>query len=43
LRAGDRIAGPAVLTQKDSTVVVATGEMAEVLASGDISIRGGSA
>jgi N-methylhydantoinase A len=38
LKAGARIAGPAVLTQKDSTVVIAKRETAEVLASGDIRI-----
>jgi N-methylhydantoinase A len=35
---GARIEGPAVITQKDSTIVVAKGEVAEVLPSRDIRI-----
>lgn len=44
LESGAKFAGPAILTQKDSTIVLAPGETAEVLASLDIRITlaGGS-
>ncbi len=38
LAIGDRVPGPAVITQKDSTIVLAPGETAEVLASRDIRV-----
>ncbi|MFO1169968.1 MAG: hydantoinase/oxoprolinase family protein [Hyphomicrobiaceae bacterium] len=40
LAAGTRIDGPAILTQKDSTIIIAPGERARVLASGDIEVSG---
>ena len=45
LRAGDHISGPAIITQKDSTIVVAPKETATALESLDIeiAIAGGSA
>jgi N-methylhydantoinase A len=39
LGAGDRLAGPAIVTQLDATTVVARGWQAEVLASGALLLR----
>ncbi|MEZ5923213.1 MAG: hydantoinase/oxoprolinase family protein [Hyphomicrobiaceae bacterium] len=42
LASGSRVAGPAILTQKDSTIVLAPGDVAEVRVGGEIVVSGAS-